>query len=116
LIRTRKKIPLHRIIACIVLFLISVSVAGCATTPKRPFLRDYALKRDIFVGAAVRPDKLTAFVTWGVTDKYSWLPWFSEEGLNEKIVCSSGLLFDENCRGKPAYYAIIEKLKKDKKY
>ena len=46
----------------------------------------------------------TAFVTWGITDKYSWindfLPGFS-----------SGLLYDENYQPKPAYWAIHRLLK-----
>jgi endo-1,4-beta-xylanase len=60
---------------------------------------------------AIKYPKVTAFVTWGVTDKYSWLPGFGIEVSGSKITYGSGLLFDENYRQKPAYYATINKLK-----
>jgi endo-1,4-beta-xylanase len=45
----------------------------------------------------------TAFIAWGVTDRYSWVPeHFPGKG--------SPLLFDREGRPKPAYYAIREAL------
>ncbi|MBN1696640.1 MAG: endo-1,4-beta-xylanase [Spirochaetales bacterium] len=48
--------------------------------------------------------EVTAFMTWGVTDKYSWIPSFFE-GYDE------GLLFDRSYGPKPAYEALIEILR-----
>ncbi len=42
-----------------------------------------------------------AFVMWGFTDKYSWVPWFFE-GYN------AALLFDDQYQPKPAYFALME--------
>lgn len=45
-----------------------------------------------------------AFVMWGFTDKYSWIPkWFKDYG--------SACIFDEKYKPKPAYYALKECLK-----
>ena len=48
----------------------------------------------------------TAFVVWGVTDKFSWLrsPEFFDNPLVEP------LLFDDNYQPKPAYYALLDVL------
>ncbi len=54
--------------------------------------------------AAKYPNIVTAFVTWGVSDKYSWIPFFSS------YTYDSALLFDENYIGKPAYRVIKETL------
>ena len=45
----------------------------------------------------------TLFQTWGLTDKYSWLP-------NEFPGSGWGLPFDENYQKKPAYNAMLKKL------
>lgn len=45
----------------------------------------------------------TAFITWGVTDRYSWVP-YSFKGTG------SALLFDEQYQPKPAYDAVYELL------
>ncbi len=47
----------------------------------------------------------TAFMVWGLTDKYSWIPRFSK---NER---GSALLFDKEFQKKPAYYEILDLLK-----
>lgn len=45
------------------------------------------------------PQIITAFVTWGVTDKYSWIPsYYSDYG--------SALLFDDNYNPKEAYSSV----------
>ena len=89
---------------------IDVAICGEITEEK------LKLQSEIYQGImeiALKYPQITAFVTWGVTDKYSWLPWFYGEVLNDKTACGSGLLFDENYRKKPAYYAIIGALRKD---
>ncbi len=42
----------------------------------------------------------TAFQTWGFTDKYSWIGWFTHKTKGD------GLLFDRQYRSKPAYDAL----------
>ena len=46
----------------------------------------------------------TALQTWGFTDKYSWLGWFTHG------TKGNGLLFDRQYRPKPAYQAVREAL------
>ena len=51
----------------------------------------------------------TAFITWGVSDKYTWL-----RGRNlgfYKNPTVEPLLFDDNLEPKPAYYALLDVLK-----
>ncbi|MCL6500797.1 MAG: endo-1,4-beta-xylanase [Candidatus Pacearchaeota archaeon] len=49
-------------------------------------------------------EKCTAFVIWGLTDRYSWIP----EAFNGY---GSALIFDESYKPKPAYYSLLETLK-----
>ncbi len=44
-----------------------------------------------------------AFVTWGLSDKHSWIPYFTGQP-------DAPLLFDENLQPKPAYFAIMNAL------
>ena len=41
----------------------------------------------------------TSFLTWGITDKYSWIPYFFKGW-------GAALPFDENYRAKPAYIGL----------
>jgi endo-1,4-beta-xylanase len=43
------------------------------------------------------------FLTWGFTDKYSWIPGFRKGQ-------GAALPFDEEYRPKPAYFAIADEL------
>jgi len=54
--------------------------------------------------AAKYPDIVTAFVTWGVSDKYSWIPFYSS------YTYDSALLFDEYYNVKPAYTLLQDTL------
>lgn len=54
---------------------------------------------DIFQ-ACLSSENCKAFVTWGFTDRYSWIPDFFKG-------YGAGLLFDESYRPKPAYKAIM---------
>jgi endo-1,4-beta-xylanase len=47
----------------------------------------------------------TAFITWGVTDKFSWIPNFVKG-------YGAGLMFDENYDPKPAYWALRDALER----
>jgi endo-1,4-beta-xylanase len=47
----------------------------------------------------------TAFITWGVTDKFSWIPNFVPG-------YGAGLMFDENYDPKPAYWALRDALER----
>ncbi len=46
----------------------------------------------------------TAFVWWGFTDAHSWLPTFTKGQFDD------GLLFDRDCRPKPAHGAVLRAL------
>jgi endo-1,4-beta-xylanase len=48
----------------------------------------------------------TAFIMWGMTDKYSWIPVYREG-------YGSALIFDEIYQPKPAFLALLEALKQE---
>ncbi len=58
-----------------------------------------------YLEACLSVSSCKAFVTWGFTDKYSWIPRF----LPGK---GAGLPLDENFKPKPAYKAIFDELRK----
>jgi len=58
--------------------------------------------RKVF-GTCLAVPRCKVFVTWGLTDKYSWIPDYT--GYPD-----APLLFNENFQPKPAYYAILELL------
>jgi len=53
-------------------------------------------------------DACTAFITWGVTDKYTWLRGANLGFYNNPSV--QPLLFDDNYQPKPAYFAALDSL------
>lgn len=59
-------------------------------------------------GVCVRNPSCKAIQTWGVTDKYSWIP-FSFKGYGW------GLLFDDAYQPKPAYTSVLSALMKNGK-
>ena len=68
---------------------------------------DLARQAEIYgriAGICMRQPACTALQTWGFTDKYSWLGWFTN-GAKE-----DGLLFDRLYRPKPAYEALCRSL------
>ncbi len=58
--------------------------------------------RDIF-SVCLQAPNCTAFVTWGLTDRYSWIPGYTKQP-------DAPLLFDESGQPKPAYRAIMDLL------
>ena len=88
---------------------VDVGIRGEVTNEKLE--RQAEIYKGLLEIAAKYP-QVTAFVTWGVTDRYSWLPGFGAEVLKSKIPYGSGLLFDAHYKEKPAYYAIIKILNK----
>jgi len=64
---------------------------------------DLARQADIYrqvVTVCLRHSGCTAFQTWGFTDKYSWIEWFTHKTKGD------ALLFDRQYKPKPAYDAI----------
>jgi len=65
-------------------------------------VRQAEIYRDV-LKACLSSEKCTAFVMWGFTDRYSWIPgFFSGYG--------SALIFHESYSPKPAYYYILKSL------
>lgn len=54
--------------------------------------------------AAINCKSCKAVLTWGFTDKYSWIPHFTKGAYGDPLI------FDKNYLPKPAYYAICEVL------
>jgi len=72
-----------------------------AKTPSRP--KDLSRQAEIYrqiATACLQHPGCTAFQTWGFTDKYSWIGWFTHGSQG------SGLLFDRQYLAKPAYDAL----------
>lgn len=71
--------------------------------PQRAKLEGQAeLYRQVLASCLQVPN-CTALVTWGVTDRYSWIPQFTGRS-------DAPLLFDRNGQPKPAYFALLELL------
>jgi endo-1,4-beta-xylanase len=72
------------------------------TTPPR--WEDFVRQAEIYYSilkVCLSADNCKAFIMWGFTDKYSWIPgFFSGYG--------SALIFDESYSPKPAYYYITK--------
>ena len=61
---------------------------------------EYANRFQIALDA---PD-VSAVLLWGFTDRHSWIPGFTKGEYDE------GLIFDRNCRPKPAYWSVHQAL------
>lgn len=66
-------------------------------------LRKQAGEYGSYLGVCLANPSCTMFVTWGFTDKYSWIPQFYP-GLG------AALPFDEAYHPKPAYHALLDAL------
>ncbi|HYG79719.1 MAG TPA: endo-1,4-beta-xylanase [Pyrinomonadaceae bacterium] len=58
----------------------------------------------LIAAACFEQPRCTAFMTWGVTDKYSWIP------DHTKGKQGAALLFDQSYAPKPAYRAVVDAL------
>ena len=66
---------------------------------------DLARQADIYrrvTEACLRQPRCTAFQTWGLTDRYTWIPQYT------KGAKGAPLLFDRDYRPKPAYRAVLD--------
>ncbi|MEM2739610.1 MAG: endo-1,4-beta-xylanase, partial [Candidatus Bathyarchaeia archaeon] len=73
-------------------------------TPARweDLIRQAEIYREI-IEVCLSAENCKAFVMWGLTDRYSWIPsYFSGYG--------AALIFDESYKPKPAYYYIAAAL------
>jgi endo-1,4-beta-xylanase len=73
---------------------------------------DLAQQADIYrfvATACVQEPGCTAFMTWGFTDKYSWIPGYT------KGKKGRALLFDQLYAPKPAYQALREVLERERR-
>ncbi len=86
---------------------LDVQITEMDVRMKEPFnesglLQQARIYREI-MEVCLRAERCSAFVVWGLTDRYSWIPQtFKGEG--------GGLLFDNEGRPKPAYDALCEVL------
>jgi endo-1,4-beta-xylanase len=58
----------------------------------------------LIAAACFEQPRCTAFMTWGITDKYSWIPDYT------KGKQGAALLFDQSYAPKPAYRAVVDSL------
>ncbi len=68
---------------------------------------DLARQADIYrriASACFREPRCTAFQTWGLTDRYTWIPQYT------KGAQGAPLLFDRDYATKPAYRAVLDAL------
>ena len=73
-------------------------------TPTPELLEQQAQNYRDILNVCLNEPNCTAFIMWGMTDKYSWIPQ-TRQGYG------SALIFDENYQPKPAYQALLDALK-----
>lgn len=75
---------------------------GTGTTAER--LADQAKIYREMLQVCLEAKNCKAFVTWGFTDAYSWIPSFTKHP-------DAALIFDQQYQPKPAFYTLIEALR-----
>jgi endo-1,4-beta-xylanase len=80
---------------------VPVDASGAATAES---LEGQARVYGTIVGLCVKNPHCTAIQTWGLTDKYSWIP-----GTNKGF--GAALPFDKSYQAKPAYKSIVDALR-----
>lgn len=76
---------------------------GTGTLAER-FATQAGIYKDM-LGVCLSAANCKAFVMWGFTDRYSWIPWFTKKP-------DAPLIFDQAYHPKPAYNALREVLQK----
>lgn len=76
--------------------------------PTGSILQLQAIDYQLLLQTCLDSDYCTAFVTWGVTDKYTWLRGANLGFFNNADVAP--LLFDDDYQPKPAYFAMLDTL------
>jgi endo-1,4-beta-xylanase len=86
---------------------LDVNLYGLSGTQQDKWARQAEIYRDV-VEAALESGVVRNITTWDLSDKYSWLtlPEFQFMGGGE-----APLIFDEEYRPKPAFYAMVEALR-----
>jgi endo-1,4-beta-xylanase len=79
-----------------------VAIQGAPGTVEERLAAQANIYRDM-MDVCLGSSACKAFVTWGFTDRHSWIPLFTGNA-------DAPLLFDESYRPKPAYYAIMDAL------
>jgi endo-1,4-beta-xylanase len=80
---------------------LDIRIADPATPAQ---LEQQAQEYAALLQVCLEAENCTAFITWGFTDKYSWIPSFNEG-------YGTALLFDAAYQPKPAFFALQETLK-----
>jgi endo-1,4-beta-xylanase len=60
---------------------------------------------DEYLGTALQEPAVTVVQTWGITDRYSWMNEMPQPNREDRMM-SRPLLFDDQYRAKPAFYAV----------
>jgi endo-1,4-beta-xylanase len=81
---------------------IDVRIQNSAASNQIRLQEQAAIYRQIFQ-TCLEEKSCKAFLTWGVSDKYSWIKWLTNHE-------DAPLLFDDNGQPKPAYWAIMDVL------
>jgi len=85
---------------------LEVSITEMDVRIKRPVtqekIENQARIYNEMLKAALR-NKCNAFILWGVSDAHSWIPWWYKN-------YDAALIFDKNCKPKPAYEKLKEVL------
>ncbi|MDF2013286.1 endo-1,4-beta-xylanase [Priestia megaterium] len=76
--------------------------------PNQERLQDQAKMYSETLNACLASSSCNAFITWGVTDKYSWIPDYTGKE-------DAPLLFDTDYKPKPSYKAVYRALQKNLK-
>lgn len=85
---------------------LDVSIPMNGSVPQNPndLQKQAEVYRSLVQYALYFSPKCRALITWGFTDRYSWIPWFSNK------TKGAALPTDENYQPKPAYWKMQEEL------
>ena len=83
---------------------VALDVDSAGNLSDKSDLQKQAEAYRLIASACFEEPRCTAFMTWGITDKYSWIPQYT------KGKQGAALLFDRAYAPKPAYAAVVEAL------